>query len=162
MVVGEVLKYVMESVYKDVECDVLVCIEVKDNFKVIVLGGQFGFGKLVLVVEVVCEFCGNGGVVVIDVDWMCEENLCYKQFSKEDLQNVVDCIYKEVGEWVMCFMMVVVEGCCNLVVDGIMCSLENICELINCLKENGYEVEVCVMVVNLEILMICVWFCFEE
>jgi predicted ABC-type ATPase len=162
MAAGEVSKYAMESAYKDVERDALTRTEAKDNPKAIVLGGQPGSGKSALAAEAAREFRGNGGAVVIDADRMREENPRYKQLSKEDPQNAADRTHKEAGEWATRLTMAAVEGRRNLVVDGTMRSPENIRELTNRLKENGYEVEARVMAVNPETSMTRARLRFEE
>ncbi|MCW3611289.1 zeta toxin family protein, partial [Burkholderia cenocepacia] len=136
--------------------------EAKDNPKAIVLGGQPGSGKSALAAEAAREFRGNGGAVVIDADRMREENPRYKQLSKEDPQNAADRTHKEAGEWATRLTMAAVEGRRNLVVDGTMRSPENIRELTNRLKENGYEVEARVMAVNPETSMTRARLRFEE
>lgn len=162
MAAGEVSKYAMESAYKDVERDALARTEAKDNPKAIVLGGQPGSGKSALAAEAAREFRGNGEAVVIDADRMREENPRYKQLSKEDPQNAADRTHKEAGEWATRLTMAAVEGRRNLVVDGTMRSPENIRELTNRLKENGYEVEARVMAVNPETSMTRARLRFEE
>ena len=162
MAAGEVSKYAMESAYKDVERDALARTESQEHPKAILLGGQPGSGKSALAAEAAREFRGNGGAVVIDADRMREENPRYKQLSKEDPQNAADRTHKEAGEWATRLTMAAVDGRRNLVVDGTMRSPENIRELTNRLKENGYEVEARVMAVNPETSMTRARLRFEE
>lgn len=159
---GDISKYAMESAYKDVERDALERTKAQETPKAILLGGQPGSGKSALAAEAIQELRAQGGAVVIDADRMREENPRYKQLSREDPQNAADRTHKEAGEWATRLTMSAVDNRRNLVVDGTMRNPDNIRDLVNRLKDGGYEVEARVMAVNPETSMTRARLRFEE
>lgn len=150
---SEISKYAMESAYKDVEQRALSKTAPQEQPRAILLGGQPGSGKSVLVPQGERELRNSGGAVVIDADRMREENPRYKQLSREDPQNAADRTQKEAGEWSTRLTMAAIDGKRNLIVDGTMRNSENLRELATRLKEQGYTVEARVLAVHSETSM---------
>lgn len=126
----------------------LADIKPVENPKAVVLGGQPGAGKTLVMDEATKELARKGNTVAIVGDDLRGYHPKYRELSQTDPKNAAFYTDQDSGQWVERLIEAAKEKRANLVIEGTMRLPEKVEQTLSTLKSAGYEVEARAMAVN--------------